>query len=612
MIYESNYDFLEREWPDYANLGLIIETKLASNPEQAVLKMKVLSELLVHNLLEKHNTQPSSHMTTENRLNSIQELENVPREIAEKLRLLREVDHTASLSKQHVYSLNEQLVELMHWFATTYGTIEYGPLRYIEPVVEDKELNQFKHQLALYEVNYADLEDDIANESSLEISQFTRTGRDRANQMTETTSMTQNTKKPKGKFKRALIKLLITSAVVLLAFLGINAYTLAQNYEAFPSSLDRTLVKSVNGVLGYSYGENAMNKAMEQKDSDRIEYLLTQSVDKNKLYFNGETLSTYAVKEGDNKLLLSLLEDSADMSKQNVDGETALEIAYEMNNERALNLLGTEKTPLSVNFVQNNLIGYWKSIDDEVIELQKKGDTVSIVVYIEGKPATIDLSKLSVVNKEILKLGDKQYSKSASQESKRVLAAQVSASEESVGREETPEDEVEEQTIEEIVTETEEEPDSQAELEALLAEREEEEMNRLKKNVTFMNSIVGFWQLSSEWKDERYYTLVIEETQEDRSWGFYLLNEGKILPSSSGYNYYYRESILLENNKVELPESDGSRYVVTKVSDTEITVNLEVGTDSFGKIQTETFIYKKIPKNTVSTELLKEYPNAFK
>ncbi|WP_214764285.1 ankyrin repeat domain-containing protein [Exiguobacterium sp. s141] len=608
-----NYSFLEREWPDYANLGHIIESKLMMEPEQAVLKMKVLSELLIHDLLEKNSMRSSASSTTEERLHLIQTVEGVPGDIVQKLRALRETDHTLSREKQSLHSLNKQLVEVLHWFAKSYGAIDYAPLSYNAPL--DEKVEQSSNQLALYEVNYADLEEEIANESNIVVSRFTRTERDKKKHLSEGTasSMVQNTKKPKSKFKRTLTKFLVTAAVVLIAFLGINAYTVAQNHEAFPNSLDRALVENVNGILGFSYGESAMNKAMEQKNSERIESLLAQGVDKNKLYPNGETLATYAVKEGDNKLLLSLLEDSADMSKQNADGETALEIAYETDNERALGLLGAEKAPLSVSFVQNNLIGYWKA-DNEVVELKEEGNAVKALIYVNGEELALDLSNLTMVDKNTLKFENKEYSRGTENDKNTIVASQSAKAEDSSASrdsENTSEDEVAELDIEETVTETDSESDSQAELDALLAEREEDEIERLKKNIAFMNSIVGFWDLTSEWEDERFQTLVIQEDQEDTLWGFHLLSEGKIYPYAD-YDYYYRESILLKDDKAELKDEQSPRYVVTKLSDDKITVNLKVGINDLDKKEVfKTLTYTKIPKSTVSTELLEKYPKAF-
>ena len=608
-----NYSFLEKEWPDYANLGHIIESKLIKQPNQAVLKMKVLSELLIHDLLEKNKMNSSVSSTTEERLHLIQKVDDIPEDVLEKLRTLRETDYTLSRDKQSLHSLNKQLVEVLHWFAKSYGAIDYGPLSYNALV--DEEMTQSSNQLVLYEINYADLEEEIANESNITVSRFTRTNRDNKNHLSEgtTSSMVQNTKKPKSKFKRTLAKFLITVAVVLIAFLGINAYTVSQNHEAFPSSLDRSLVKNVNGILGFSYGESAMNKAMEQKNSERIESLLAQGVDKNKLYPNGETLATYAVKEGDNKLLLSLLEDSADMSKQNADGETALEIAYETDNERALSLLGAEKAPLSISFVQNNLIGYWKA-DNEVVELKEEGNAVKALIYVNGEELALDLSNLIIVDKNTLKFENKEFSRGTENDKNAIVASQSAKAEESSASSdaETSEEEGAELDIEETATETESEPDSQAELDALLAEREEDEIERLKKNITFMNSIVGFWDLTSEWKDERFQTLVIEESQEDKSWRIHLISEGKTY-SDNGDEYYYREKIYLKDDKAELTSEVARRYVVTKISDDKITLNLKVGINDLDKKDIfETLTYTKIPKNTVSTELLKQYPKAFK
>ncbi len=609
-----NYSFLEQEWPDYANLGYIIESKLMKEPAQAVLKMKVLSELLIHDILEKSNTYSSVSSTTEERIHLIQTMEGIPEDVVQKLSALRETDHTLSRDKQSLYSLNQQLIEVLHWFAKRYGAIDYASLSYNTPL--DEEVKQSPNQLALYEVNYADLEEEIANEANIAISRFTRAGRGKEKHLSEETtlSMEQSSKKPKSKFKRTLTKLLITAAVVLTAFLGINAYTVAQNHEAFPNSLDRALVENVNGIFGFSYGESAMNKAMEQKNSERIESLLAQGVDKNRLYPNGETLATFAVKEGNNKLLLSLLEDSADMSKQNVDGETALEIAYETDNERALGLLSVEKAPLTVSFVQNNLIGYWKN-DNEVVELKEEGNAVKALIYVNGEELVMDLSNLTIVDKNTLKFENKEYSRGTESDKNSIVAYQNNKSEDSNSLSDfgkTSEEEVAEFDIEETVTETESEQDSQAELDALLAEREEQEIERLKKNIAFMNSIVGFWDLTSDWQDERFQTLVIQESQEDRSWGIHLINEGKIYPYNS-YHYYPRESIILSENKADLQEGESPRYVITKLSDDKITLNLKVGTNELDKKEIfKTLTYSKIPKKTVSTELLKEYPNAFR
>ncbi|WP_214735134.1 ankyrin repeat domain-containing protein [Exiguobacterium sp. s154] len=576
--------------------------------------MKVLSELLIHDILEKNNMHSSASSTTEERLHSIQSVENIPEKVIKKLKALRETDHTLSRDKQSLYSLNQQLVEVLHWFAKNYGAIDYAPLSYNIPLNE--EVTQSSGQIALYEVNYADLEEEIAKESNMAVSPFKRTDRNKGNHLSEetTSSMEQHSKKTKSKFKRTLTKFLITTAVIIIAFLGINGYTIIQNHEAFPNSLDRALVENVNGILGFSYGESAMNKAMEQKNSERIESLLDQGVDKNKLYQNGETLATYAVKEGDNKLLLSLLEDSADMSKQNADGETALEIAYEADNERALGLLGAEKAPLTVSFVQNNLIGYWKS-DDEVVELKEEGNAIKALIYVNGEELVLDLSNLTMVNKNTLKFENKEYSRGTESDKNSIVASQNKKSMDSsslIDAGKTSEEEVAEVDIEETVTETESEPDSQAELEALLAEREEQEIERLKKNIAFMNSIVGFWDLTSEWQDERFQTLVIQVSQEDRSWGIHLISEGKIYPYND-YHYYQRESIVLNENKVDLQEGASPRYVVTKLSDDKITLNLEVGINELDKKAIfKTLTYSKIPKETVSTKFLEEYPNAFR
>lgn len=409
-----------------------------------------------------------------------------------------------------------------------------------------------------------------------------------------------------SRFIKSVKRISIILTVLILIFIGINSYSLVKSSKVMPAAFDLLLIKKMAGnTLGYNYGAHAMEAAMESNDVERIKYLIDHHVSINGVYADEETLTTFALKKKDNQLLLFLIEKKADLSKNNGKKESPIEIAYTTKNKTAMKLFLDQNVQISESFIKNHLIGIWNSNNALFLSLRNDGSTVDSELIVKGSEQVADLKDLRVMDYEKLSYQDNTYLKSDIKDTdqiKKIYAEDVASTEE-------------------VITDTEEsdlsDSDATAEVAALLEERKQDEKEKLKMRVQFMERLSGYWMNEKKTKVPFYQYLIIEPDNYQQSWGMAFTEDDESNSISTKYELD-REKVRVLDKKLEYitdntmnPLEDKEKVVITQISDDKITVNLKTTTDNFGDDVIETLTYKRLRLSDVSTPLLEQFPNAY-
>ena len=413
-------------------------------------------------------------------------------------------------------------------------------------------------------------------------------------------------KEKTAKMMKSLKRVLIVFLILGIVFVGINGYSLFKTSTVVPSALDSLLIRKMAGnTLGYNYGAHAMEAAMENNDIERIKYLINKHVAINAIYADEETVTTYALKEKDNQLLLFLIEKKADLSKENGKKESPAEIAYTTKNKTAMKLFLDQDVQLSEDFIKNHLIGIWSSNNSLFLALNNDGSTIDSKLVVKGNEQAADLKGLRVMDFEKVSYQDNTYSKSDIKDIvqiKEVYSDEVASTEETI-----------------VDTEDSEVTDSDAttEVAALLEERKQDEKEKLKMRVQFMEQLSGYWMSEKKTKVPFYQYLIIEPDNYQQSWEMFFTEDDETGASSPEYELAREEVRVLDNKLEYIPDSErnplqkNEKVVITWISNNEISVNLKTTTDNFGDDVIETLTYKRLKSSDVSSTLLEQFPNAF-
>lgn len=260
---------------------------------------------------------------------------------------------------------------------------------------------------------------------------------------------------------------------------------------------------------------------------------------------------------------------------------------------------------LSKEFIKNHLMGIWNSNNALFLSLRNDVSTVDSKLIVKGREQVADLKDLRVMDFEKISYRDNTYLKSDIKDTaqiKKIYAEDVASTEE-------------------VIVDTEEsnlsDSDGTAEVAALLEERKQDEKEKLKMRVQFMEQLSGYWMSEKKTKVPFYQYLIIEPDNYQHIWDMAFTEDDESNSISTKYELD-RENVRVLDKKLEYITvntrnllEDKGKVVITQISDDKITVNLKTTTDNFGGDVIETLTYKRLRLSDVSTPLLKQFPNAY-
>jgi Type I site-specific restriction-modification system, R (restriction) subunit and related helicases len=136
---ESNFTFLESNFPVLAQIGNTAEEYLYSDPNSCLIKLGLLGETIVNLMMQFDSIQPPSYDNTHaNRIKLLKGQGLLPREIDDILYSLRmarnKAVHANYDSLEQCKVLMGMAHELSIWFMQTYGDWKYNPERFVLPL----------------------------------------------------------------------------------------------------------------------------------------------------------------------------------------------------------------------------------------------------------------------------------------------------------------------------------------------------------------------------------------------------------------------------------------------------------------------------------------------
>ncbi len=136
---ESNFIFLDNNFPVLAQIGATAEQYLYSDPNSCLIKLGLLGETIVNLMMQYDGIQPPSYDNTHaNRIKLLKGQGLLPREIDDILYSLRmarnKAIHANYDSLEQCKVLMGMAHELAIWFMQTYGDWQYQPDRFVLPL----------------------------------------------------------------------------------------------------------------------------------------------------------------------------------------------------------------------------------------------------------------------------------------------------------------------------------------------------------------------------------------------------------------------------------------------------------------------------------------------
>jgi superfamily II DNA or RNA helicase/transcriptional regulator with XRE-family HTH domain len=139
----SNFAFMEAICPDVANIGAVAEKYIRDDPNATLFKVGMIAEIIVSEIFKNERL---SYLEQEKQIDSIQVLKDedlIPSNIESILTSIRigrnKAVHNNFDSKDTARKLLKYAFSLCCWYMTVYGSYEFKPSDYIDPVdFEDK------------------------------------------------------------------------------------------------------------------------------------------------------------------------------------------------------------------------------------------------------------------------------------------------------------------------------------------------------------------------------------------------------------------------------------------------------------------------------------------
>ena len=136
---ESNFSFLEKEYPVLSKLGSLAEAYLYSDPNSCLVKMGMFSENLVKIMMTLNGLilPPNLDNTNANNIRILKRNGFLPREIDDILYAVRRARNDAAHDNCDDSAKCETLLRMMHklaiWFMQSYGETAFKVAEYVQP-----------------------------------------------------------------------------------------------------------------------------------------------------------------------------------------------------------------------------------------------------------------------------------------------------------------------------------------------------------------------------------------------------------------------------------------------------------------------------------------------
>lgn len=136
---ESNFTFLDSNFPVLAQIGATAEEYLYTDPNSCLFKLGLLGETIVNFMMQLDSIQPPRYDNTHsNRIKLLKGQGLLPREIDDILYSLRMARNKAVHANYDSLEQCKVLIGMAHelsiWFMQTYGDWQYKPERFVVPL----------------------------------------------------------------------------------------------------------------------------------------------------------------------------------------------------------------------------------------------------------------------------------------------------------------------------------------------------------------------------------------------------------------------------------------------------------------------------------------------
>ena len=137
FVMKSNFQFIEKYWPEIARLGEAAEAYVYSDPNTCIAKLGMLGERVVLRLLVYENISTDEETTHAERIRTARLAGKLPRSIDDILYAIRkggsDAVHSVPASVDRAKTLLRMAYHLCCWFMEVYGDWTFKPEEYREP-----------------------------------------------------------------------------------------------------------------------------------------------------------------------------------------------------------------------------------------------------------------------------------------------------------------------------------------------------------------------------------------------------------------------------------------------------------------------------------------------
>lgn len=137
----SNFAFLHEKFPELAELGLLAERYLHSDPQSCLMKAGLLCEGMIRVMLAQDDIPLPERCDAVERINLLQRRDMLPTDVAAAFHLLRKARNKAAHEGTQLPEAKTRiLLQIAHslcgWFFQTYGDEGYRPQAFVPPADE--------------------------------------------------------------------------------------------------------------------------------------------------------------------------------------------------------------------------------------------------------------------------------------------------------------------------------------------------------------------------------------------------------------------------------------------------------------------------------------------
>ena len=134
----SNFAFLHEKFPELAELGMLAERYLRSDPQSCLMKAGLLCEGMIRVMFALDDITLPDHCDAVERIDILQRREVLPADVAAAFHLMRRARNRAAhegvrLPEAKILYFLQITHSLCGWFFQTYGDESYRQLDFVAP-----------------------------------------------------------------------------------------------------------------------------------------------------------------------------------------------------------------------------------------------------------------------------------------------------------------------------------------------------------------------------------------------------------------------------------------------------------------------------------------------